>query len=87
MSPLLKCFLNFNLKTKGRNNCFFLHVSKHPECANSSVDDITFHCNYLITCVMKMKYSCVYASHSPPPACHMPKDSFDLFWVEEQGMV
>ena len=43
-------------------------VPRHPENAYSSVDHVTFHRNYLIICVMRMKYSCVCAPHflSPP---------------------
>lgn len=60
---------------------------RYPEYANSNVDHITFHCNYMIIYVIKMKYSCVYAPYSPSPPCHMPKDSLDLFWVKEQGVI
>lgn len=52
---------------------------RHPEYANSSVDHVTSHCNYLIMYVTKRKYFCVYAPHSPTPPCRMPKDSLDLF--------
>lgn len=61
--------------------------SRHPGYANSSIDHITYHCNDLIVCGMKMNYSCVCAPHSPSPPCCIPKDSLYLFWVEEQGMV
>lgn len=39
------------------------------------VDHITYCCNDLIICLMKRKYSCVDAPHSPSPLCHMPKNS------------